>query len=113
MTAVYLYGNRIYSAAADCAIIVWSASDHKIIGALIGHEASVWALAADELKVVSAGADLMVRVWDAVTYACVRVLRGHRKTVRSLHMTVCTLVTRQLLLQCASRRSHSKHISCA
>ena len=79
---------RSYRGSVDTTIRIWEISvDHyesKSLTTLEGHESTVWAIAADTIKIVSGGADNEIRIWDANTFICLKTLRGHSKAVRCL-----------------------------
>ncbi|KAK4533038.1 hypothetical protein CCYA_CCYA15G3895 [Cyanidiococcus yangmingshanensis] len=89
----------LFSGAADKRVLGWDVRTGRVALRLVGHRASVDALAAHprlSFVVTSGGADETIRVWDtrASGNMCVHELTGHQNRVRAL---VCRATEPQLL----------------
>ena len=67
--------------ALDNTIRLWETTTGRCIRTYWGHVEGVWALAADNLRVISGAEDGMVKVWDPRTGKCDMTLTGHRGPV--------------------------------
>lgn len=69
----------IASAAEDGAVLVWNASDERLLRRFSGHGRAVNAVAWDPSgrRLASGSDDRTVRIWDAETGDCQAILRGH------------------------------------
>ncbi|KAI5787036.1 quinon protein alcohol dehydrogenase-like superfamily [Peziza echinospora] len=83
----------ILTAALDSTVKLWDLTTGKCVKTLFGHLEGIWALAADNLRVVSGAQDRMVKVWDVRTGKCERTVTGHAAAVSCLALSDSRLIT--------------------
>jgi len=64
ITALYFYGNHIYTGTMNSVLICWDVSSSKQIFVAKGHEAAITCIYADDSKIVSGSADKFILVWS-------------------------------------------------
>ncbi|KAF8473970.1 quinon protein alcohol dehydrogenase-like superfamily [Kalaharituber pfeilii] len=84
---------HILTAALDSTVKLWDVNTGSCIKTLFGHVEGIWALAADNLRVVSGAQDRMVKVWDIGTGKCDRTITGHAAAVTCLALSDSRLIT--------------------
>ncbi|KAF9884879.1 hypothetical protein FE257_000946 [Aspergillus nanangensis] len=67
----------IVTSALDSTIRLWETTTGRCLRTFFGHLEGVWALAADNLRIVSGAEDRMVKIWDPRTGRCERTFTGH------------------------------------
>jgi F-box/WD-40 domain protein MET30 len=65
----------------------------RCLRTFFGHLEGIWALAADNLRVVSGAEDRMVKIWDPRTGKCERTFTGHAGPVTCVGLSGDLLVT--------------------
>lgn len=81
------------TASLDSTIRLWHVPSERCLRTFFGHLEGIWALAADNLRVVSGAEDRMVKVWDARSGKCERTFTGHAGPVTCLNLAGDKLVT--------------------
>lgn len=85
VSALYFFGDKIYSGGMDALVLVRNVSNDTAMLALRGHEATVTSLCAtDSVKIVTGSADAKIMVWSASCGACLTVLHGHAQSIVAL-----------------------------
>ena len=83
----------ILTAALDSTVRLWDVETGRCIKTLFGHVEGIWALAADNLRVVSGAQDRMVKVWNVSEGKCERTITGHAAAVTCLALSDSRLIT--------------------
>jgi F-box/WD-40 domain protein MET30 len=83
----------IMTASLDNTLRLWHVPTGRCLRTFFGHVEGVWALAADNLRVVSGSQDRTVKIWDARTGKCERTYTGHVGPVTCIGLSGDRLVT--------------------
>jgi F-box and WD-40 domain protein MET30 len=81
------------TASLDSTIRLWHVPSERCLRTFFGHLEGIWALAADNLRVVSGAEDRMVKIWDPRTGKCERTFTGHAGPVTCVGLSGDLLVT--------------------
>ena len=74
--------------ASRNALVLFSPSERRFTGTLVGHTDRVTSVAMDKHgRIVSGSADGSVRAWDSATRSCTHVLRAHPKGVAAVSIS--------------------------
>jgi F-box/WD-40 domain protein MET30 len=83
----------ILTASLDSTIRLWHVPTERCLRTFFGHLEGIWALAADNLRVVSGAEDRMVKIWDPRSGKCERTFTGHAGPVTCVGLSGDLLVT--------------------
>jgi F-box/WD-40 domain protein MET30 len=83
----------ILTASLDSTIRLWHVPSGRCLRTFFGHLEGIWALTADNLRVVSGAEDRMLKIWDPRTGKCERTFVGHAGPVTCVGMTGERLIT--------------------
>jgi F-box/WD-40 domain protein MET30 len=83
----------ILTASLDSTIRLWHVPSGRCLRTLFGHLEGIWALTADNLRVVSGAEDRMLKVWDPRTGKCERTFTGHAGPVTCVGLSGERLIT--------------------
>ncbi|KAF2663942.1 putative E3 ubiquitin ligase complex SCF subunit sconB [Microthyrium microscopicum] len=81
------------TASLDSHIRLWHVPTGRCLRTFFGHIEGIWALAADNLRVVSGAEDRTVKLWDARTGKCERTFTGHVGPVTCVALSGDRLIT--------------------
>ena len=85
ITALFFYGNHVYTGTMDSILVGWDFSASKKLFVAKGHESAVTCIYADDSKVVSGSADKSIIVWNT-DGTMIRRVCGH---ARGVHYIQC------------------------
>jgi F-box/WD-40 domain protein MET30 len=81
------------TASLDSTIRLWHVPTAHCLRTFFGHVEGIWALVADNLRVISGAEDRMIKVWDPRSGICERTYAGHSGAVTCLASSGERLVT--------------------
>jgi F-box and WD-40 domain protein MET30 len=85
--------NFMLTASLDSTIRLWHVPTERCLRTFFGHLEGIWALAADNLRVVSGAEDRMVKIWDPRSGKCERTFTGHAGPVTTVGLSGDLLIT--------------------
>ena len=87
--AALLSGDRVVTAGPGCAGRIWDAGTRRQLAVLLGHSATVTAVAVsgDGKRIVTGSADGLIKLWDAETFHPLNALAGHTSAVRTVRVS--------------------------
>lgn len=83
----------ILTAGLDNTIRLWHVPSGRRLRTFFGHLEGIWALSADNLRVVSGAQDRMVKIWDPRTGICERTFTGHAGAVTCVGLSSERIIT--------------------
>jgi len=92
ITALYFYGNHIYTGTMNSVLIGWDVSSSKQMFVAKGHEASITCIYADDSKIVSGSADKFILVWSK-DGELLRRVGGHDHGIHALQCGPCFCIS--------------------